>query len=65
LKPEGAVLMCLNYKSRISLQDNKSSWLHKGMLFHSSPKQANKIIPFNLTDIGEGIKEVTVKEWLV
>jgi hypothetical protein len=35
------------------------------MLFHSSPKQANKIVSFNLSDIGEGINEVTVKEWSV
>jgi hypothetical protein len=35
------------------------------MLFHSFPIQANKIISFNLTDIGEGINEVTIKEWLV
>jgi hypothetical protein len=57
--------MCLNYKTGFSLQDNNSSWLHKRLFFHSSPKQANKIVSFNLTDIGEGIKEVTIKEWLV
>ncbi|XP_023714669.1 lipoamide acyltransferase component of branched-chain alpha-keto acid dehydrogenase complex, mitochondrial isoform X2 [Cryptotermes secundus] len=65
LKSEGAVLMSLNYETRFSLQDIKTSWLHKKMLFHSSSKQANKIVSFNLTDIGEGINEVTVKEWFV
>jgi pyruvate/2-oxoglutarate dehydrogenase complex dihydrolipoamide acyltransferase (E2) component len=34
------------------------------MLTHSS-EQASRIIPFRLTDIGEGINEVTIKEWLV
>ena len=24
-----------------------------------------KVLPFNLSDIGEGIAEVTVKEWFV
>jgi hypothetical protein len=65
LKSEGTIPMCLNYETRFSLQDIKTSWLHKRMLCHSSPKQASKIISFNLTDIGEGINEVTVKEWSV
>jgi hypothetical protein len=43
----------------------KTSWQYKRMLFHSSAVQANKIVPFDLADLGEGIKEVTVKEWLV
>lgn len=58
--------MCLNYESRCCLQENmKTSWQYKRMLFHSSAVQANKIVPFDLADLGEGIKEVTVKEWLV
>lgn len=33
-------------------------------LFHLTP-QWQKVISFNLSDIGEGIREVTVKEWFV
>lgn len=57
--------MCLNYKSSWCLKENKTSWQHKRGLFHSSAVQANKIVPYNLTDIGEGINEVSIKEWLV
>ncbi|PSN52048.1 hypothetical protein C0J52_04520 [Blattella germanica] len=33
--------------------------------FHTSSMQNGKILPFVLTDIGEGINEVTIKEWFV
>jgi len=56
--------MCLHYKFRCHLQENKTALLHKRLITHSS-EQANRIIPFNLTDIGEGINEVSIKEWLV
>jgi hypothetical protein len=64
LKPERAIQMCVHYKFRCHVQENKTELLHKRKFAHSS-EQANRIIPFNLTDIGEGINEVTIKEWLV
>ncbi|CAG0885817.1 unnamed protein product [Darwinula stevensoni] len=33
--------------------------------FQCSPIQLATIVPFNLSDIGEGIREVVVKEWFV
>ena len=30
-----------------------------------TPNYLGQIVPFHLSDIGEGIKEVTVKEWFV
>ena len=32
---------------------------------HTSPPSASEVVQFRLSDIGEGIKEVTVKEWFV
>jgi hypothetical protein len=64
LKSERAIQMCLHYKFRCHQQENKTALLHKRLITHSS-EQANRIIPFNLTDIGEGINEVSIKEWLV
>jgi len=40
----------------------KESWNSKS--FHHSSNNF-KVLPFNLSDIGEGIAEVTVKEWYV
>ena len=56
--------MCLHYKFRCRPQENKIALLHKRMIAYSS-EQANRVISFNLTDIGEGINEVTIKEWFV
>jgi len=32
---------------------------------HSSVALQKEVIPFKLSDIGEGIKEVTIKEWYI
>ena len=31
--------------------------------FHTSPTAEGQVVPFLLSDIGEGIREVNVKEW--
>lgn len=64
LKSGRATQMCLRYKFRCCLQENKTALLHKRMITHSS-EQADRVISFRLTDIGEGINEVTIKEWFV
>lgn len=49
---------CVHYNSSI-----KSLW---GRQIHLSSSNFQKeVIPFKLSDIGEGIKEVTIKEWFV
>ncbi|MCI4383391.1 hypothetical protein PGIGA_G00025900 [Pangasianodon gigas] len=42
-----------------------SSALHQHRFFHTSYAAAGPILQFKLSDIGEGIMEVTVKEWYV
>ena len=40
--------------------------IHGRRGFHlSASSQGQEIVQFHLSDIGEGIKEVTVKEWFV
>lgn len=46
--------------NRISLTSHQSC-----RLLSLTPNQFGQVVPFHLSDIGEGIKEVTVKEWFV
>ncbi|KAJ9584700.1 hypothetical protein L9F63_020961, partial [Diploptera punctata] len=54
-------------KFGVSTQVSKKNILNQygRVTFHSTSLQSAKVIPFMLTDIGEGINEVTVKEWFV
>ncbi|KAJ0179945.1 hypothetical protein K1T71_004536 [Dendrolimus kikuchii] len=46
--------------SKINCQEKYPKW----RFFHTS-QAANKIVAFKLSDIGEGIREVVIKEWFV
>ncbi|XP_065834421.1 lipoamide acyltransferase component of branched-chain alpha-keto acid dehydrogenase complex, mitochondrial-like isoform X2 [Oscarella lobularis] len=48
-------------KARLQEKIPHASWRH----FHAASALQNRTIPFLLSDIGEGIAEVTVKEWHV
>lgn len=53
----------MNLLFRIVIMQSYTQQLTSGQRqFHVSP-QWQKVISFNLSDIGEGIREVTVKEW--
>ncbi|CAG7819502.1 unnamed protein product [Allacma fusca] len=43
----------------------RCSGLVRFQQFHVSASLSQEIVPFKLSDIGEGIKEVTVKEWFI
>ncbi|KAK7468189.1 hypothetical protein BaRGS_00036602 [Batillaria attramentaria] len=38
---------------------------HSSKFFHSSAGCGKQVVSFNLSDIGEGIREVVIKEWFV
>merc|ERR550532_693282 len=53
-----------NHKSQNSSTTNVTTSRNKYL--HTTPAQhEQKIVQFNLSDIGEGIREVNVKEWYV
>lgn len=52
----------INKKYFIHHPQIKQSKLYK---FHTSTKSLGQVVSFKLSDIGEGIGEVTVKEWFV
>ncbi|XP_042317630.1 lipoamide acyltransferase component of branched-chain alpha-keto acid dehydrogenase complex, mitochondrial [Sceloporus undulatus] len=54
-------------KARYIYGFDKSAWRHRHQcrLFRTTPVSSGQIVQFKLSDIGEGITEVTVKEWYV
>ncbi|KAL8178268.1 UNVERIFIED_CONTAM: hypothetical protein K2H54_039108 [Gekko kuhli] len=54
-------------KAKYTLAFDKSSWKdrHQQRFFRTTVVSHNQIVQFKLSDIGEGITEVTVKEWYV
>ncbi|XP_077188996.1 lipoamide acyltransferase component of branched-chain alpha-keto acid dehydrogenase complex, mitochondrial [Paroedura picta] len=54
-------------KAKYTLELDKSTWKdrHQHRLFRTSVVSHSQIVQFKLSDIGEGITEVTVKEWYV
>ncbi|KAH0618372.1 hypothetical protein JD844_017509 [Phrynosoma platyrhinos] len=54
-------------KARYIYGFDRSAWKyrHQHRLFRTTPVSSGQIVQFKLSDIGEGITEVTVKEWYV